>query len=210
MRLTLYEIETITRKASIGAGLPDGLGQDIGRAAVWLAGQNYDGVGAALRSIQAGMSKAKMSVADKGIMVFPDAQIAICGPSIADLLIGEKSCSEVRLLSPDSAILLFGFVGVAASQHSCNFQFDFSNGTKVQVSGGKVVKTGDLPSSNHHVVVRCYDEEQGVSIAPMPVDGVEVDDEVWREVTALAARTYVPESKTSRVAGAGAGLSDND
>ena len=210
MRLTLYEIETTTRKASIGAGLPHGLGEDIGSAVAWLAGRNYDGIGAALKSIRAGMSKVKMSVADKGIMNFPDVSIAVCGPSVIDLLTGEKSCTEAHLHKPDSVILLFGFAGVAASQRSYIFHFDFSNGTKVRVSSNKVVENGEVPSSSCDVVVRCYEDKQGLSPTPMPLGGVEVNNETWSELVALAAKTYVPESNASRAAGAGAGLTDND
>ena len=210
MRLTLYEIETTTRKASVGAGLPHGLGEDIGVAAAWLTGQNYDGVEAALNSIRTGMSKAEMSVDDKGIMVFSNASIAVCGPSVIDLLTGEKSCIEVHLHKPDSVVLLFGFAGVAASQRGCIFRFDFSNGTKVQVSSGKVVENGEVPGSSSDVVVRCYEDKQGLSISQIPLGGVEVNIETWSELAALAARTYVPESNASRAAGAGAGLTDND
>ena len=34
--------------------------------------------------------------------------------------------------------------------------------------------------------------------------------EIWQRLEALAARTYVPESRTSRSAGAGPGISDSD
>lgn len=44
-------------------------------------------------------------------------------------------------------------------------------------------------------------------LAIMPI---EVDDGLWAELHRLAARTYVPASKISRVTGAGAGSSDND
>lgn len=40
--------------------------------------------------------------------------------------------------------------------------------------------------------------------------GIEAPDEIWRDLGRLAARTYVPASETSRLMGAGAGLSDND
>ena len=39
---------------------------------------------------------------------------------------------------------------------------------------------------------------------------IEVDDGLWRELHGLAARTYVPASKISRMTGAGAGSTDND
>lgn len=210
MRLTLHEIETTLCKASTGAGLPVGLGEDIGSAATWLAGQSRDGVAAALKSIQAGMGKVEMSVARNGAIIISDARIAVSGPSVVDLLIGEKPCTEIHLLKPDSVILLIGLAGVAANQYGYLFQFDFSNGVNVRVSGDKVVEDGEVPDSASDVVVRCCKDQKGVSVAPMPTGGVEVDDEIWCDVLALAATTYVPESNASRVAGAGAGLTDND
>lgn len=46
--------------------------------------------------------------------------------------------------------------------------------------------------------------------APAGLAGIEAPDDIWRELGRLAARTYVPASETSRLMGAGAGLSDND
>lgn len=41
-------------------------------------------------------------------------------------------------------------------------------------------------------------------------DGLDVDDEAHARVAAYAARILVPETETSRISGAGAGLTDND
>lgn len=43
-----------------------------------------------------------------------------------------------------------------------------------------------------------------------PAEPIAVDEALWRELGRLAARTYVPASATSRLMGAGAGLTDND
>lgn len=37
-----------------------------------------------------------------------------------------------------------------------------------------------------------------------------LDPELWARIKALAAHTYVPESETSKLSGAGAGINDND
>lgn len=39
---------------------------------------------------------------------------------------------------------------------------------------------------------------------------VEVDDALWSVLAGFAAKTFVPATEASRIAGAGAGLSDND
>lgn len=43
-----------------------------------------------------------------------------------------------------------------------------------------------------------------------PVGPFEVDDAIWSLLARYAARTLVPETEVSRLAGAGAGLTDND
>lgn len=44
----------------------------------------------------------------------------------------------------------------------------------------------------------------------MPVGPFEVEDGLWAQLQSYAERTFVPESAASRLAGAGAGLTDND
>lgn len=65
----------------------------------------------------------------------------------------------------------------------------------------------DIGAADEPAIVDiCLTEGQaGLAIAP-----IEVDDGLWREIHLLAARTYVPASKTSRLTGAGGGSSDND
>lgn len=48
------------------------------------------------------------------------------------------------------------------------------------------------------------------SSGPVPAGPFEVDPEVWAAFAEYAARTFVPETDASRLAGAGAGLTDND
>ena len=46
--------------------------------------------------------------------------------------------------------------------------------------------------------------------APAPVGPVTIAQAAWDVLNDLAARTYVPATEASRLAGAGAGLTDND
>ena len=198
------------RKASIGMDLPMGLAEDIGCAVAWLVANGKDGVEVAVDAISGGMIEMNMQVGERGRLIFPDAQIAVCGPSVIDLLIGEKSCTEVQILNPDAVTLLFGFAGVAACQHGCAFQFDFANGGRVTVTSDAMTAYSGALVVPCDVIVTCSKNDTEIGAAKMPCYGVEVDDEFWRKAEVLAAKTYVVESDGSRTTGAGAVLSDND
>jgi len=65
--------------------------------------------------------------------------------------------------------------------------------------------------------VTCKIEDDYCTISGADVDAFafsaracEFSDEVWEFLAALAAKTYVPATEESRLAGAGAGLTDND
>ena len=45
---------------------------------------------------------------------------------------------------------------------------------------------------------------------PSPTARADIPEAIARQLDAFAQRTYAPETETSRLAGAGAGLTDND
>lgn len=85
-------------------------------------------------------------------------------------------------------------------------------------------ETATLADMAHAPLVAAYLAADGVAqawagltisrseteILPVKYKHVSVPDSDWAIWNALAARTYVPESDASRLAGAGAGLTDND
>jgi len=73
-----------------------------------------------------------------------------------------------------------------------------------------LVTQGEMPSSNCDIVLACRKTDVAQSKPSIPIQGVKVAIEAWRQAENLAAKTYVPESKKSRTGGAGAGLTDND
>lgn len=48
------------------------------------------------------------------------------------------------------------------------------------------------------------------TVTPPAARSVTVSDLLWGQLSTLAAKTYVPATEASRLAGAGAGLTDND
>lgn len=209
MRVSFNEIETTLRKAAIGAGFPVGLAEDCASAAAWLVGQGHDGVESVLEAVRDEMQKQAMPSAIGNAWVFPDAGIAMCGPSAIDLLMA-AACQEVRLLKADSPLMMIGLAGVAAGNYGREFSLENDAGCSVQISAGGMSLTGALPSPGANLSLTCREDSRVGMRTPALLQGAIVDDRVWREALALAARTYVPSSTASRAAGAGAGLTDND
>ena len=69
--------------------------------------------------------------------------------------------------------------------------------------------------AEHDVGFDVAEDGEGATIMAKPEESVEiveifVDPAVWSRLGALAHKSYVPASEASRLAGAGAGLTDND
>ena len=209
---SLNEIDTMLQKASKGAGLPVGLAEDIARAGAWLAARGHDGVRAVLTAIRGGISLPVplLPLKDRGIVVFKGACIAVCGPSVIDILTGDGSTDEVRLINVDSPLLIIGLAGVASQNYGLEMTIGFGNGSKASLSSGNLVLSGSMPAAGTDVLITCRKLGYTTPKARIEGRGVVVDEEIWREVKALAARTYVPSSEASRARGAGAGMVDND
>ena len=100
--------------------------------------------------------------------------------------------------------------------------FTKSNGTYVArhavlpaLMAGPVVADLKRAEPNVAVDLSLADEPAVIAafLAPpqdLPAAAIAVPEDLWQALTALAARTYVPRSETSRLMGAGAGLRDND
>lgn len=216
MIVSLNEVESLCLKACRGAGMSWGLAEEAAHAARWLAahGWAWDRSLAALLSRRGDVSPPFVSAhdmrpAEDGAVLCP----IHVGAAMADLLRpGEHltlhdvlqpmwlvpfACRWVRLgfiarltwaddaLEVDAARPEFGATGTA------HLAVDRLDWIRIELSA----------------------EHEPTSGANPPVawsGGRAVDPSAWEALEARGARTYVAASLQSRIAGAGAGLSDND
>ena len=109
------------------------------------------------------------------------ARVARIAPAAIDHLLVTRQ--PVELADTDAPHLLKAYAEVAATLYATPIQCD---------GAGVLTLGGEMPP-------------------PLPpIASVEVDEDLWRALGELAHRIYVPASEASRVAGAGAGLTDND
>jgi Protein of unknown function (DUF3726) len=204
---SLNEIETMVRKAAVGAGWSFGLAEEIGRAAAWLAARRINGVGAALAAAEAAPVPAMPEREPEG-WIFPDARAA-AAPSAFDLLAEAEGPMRVALRRVDQPLLVVGLAGIAAETYGGRYELSFPGGGQADVSAEGVSWNGPMPRPGAGIVIIRQPTHSALRCA-MPSAGVTVDDALWDRAREMAARTFVPASDASRARGAGAGLIDND
>lgn len=107
-------------------------------------------------------------------------------PREAPAALDRAACGEtVRLPHRGQAELAIGFARAAAREYGIGFLME-------EDDAALTIRAGGAPPP------------------PPALPRVIADDDDWRRIGALAARTYVPSTEESRARGAGAGLTDND
>lgn len=187
--LSYNEVQSLVRKAAGSAGLPHGMAEDIGRAAVWLSARGVDAVGIAVAALgddaQGGQA-----------LLFGQAAIdALC-------------CGETERISlqgrKESAVLI-GLAGAAAMETGLNIGLERENGDVVPLAG---VSDASGLMTDMTALRRLPDAY--ASVCPGTPRPAATAAAAYAAALALAARTYVPASDFSRTRGAGAGTTDND
>jgi len=209
MRRSLNEIETLLRKAAIGARLPVGLAEDMASAGRWLAMNRLDGLGACLHAIEGYSGIPEMRDATPDTILFPDAAIAGAGPSALDFLLCEQGKKAVCLTDMDAPLLMVGLTGAVATDNDLEIEVAFSEGPTLRLSGAGL--QGQVPtrwpnSATLRLIGPCDDP----LAFRAETGGLDVDEPAYQALAGLALKTMVPESRDSLLAGAGAGLTDND
>jgi hypothetical protein len=216
MIVSLNEVESLSLKAARGAGMSWGLAEEAAHAARWLAARGW----AWDRSLVALLERRDQIAAP--MLVGHDIRssgqgLAICpihaGAAMADLLHVDQSVTLYDVLSP---IWLVPFAYRRTGEHR-SVEVTWAGGV-CSISGGGAVSAEalgvqDAPLGWIRVELRTDvsspDVARPLTHAAIPA-GIQADPVAWAALEQWAARTYVPASLQSRLAGAGAGLSDND
>jgi hypothetical protein len=209
MIVSLNEVESLSLKAARGAGMSWGLAEEAAHAARWLAVCSW----AWDRSLVALLERRDQIAAP--MLVGHDIRssrqgLAICpihaGAAMADLLHVHESVTLYDVLSP---IWLVPFAHRRTGEHR-SVEVTWSGGAcSISAGGAEALGIQDAPLDWIRVELK-VDVISRPSAADVIPAGVAADPAAWAALEQWAARTYVPASLQSRLAGAGAGLSDND
>lgn len=209
MIVSLNEVESLTLKACRGAGMSWGMAEEAAQAARWLASRGYawERSLVALLARRGEISPPRVSAHD----MRPAAEgTALCpihaGAAMADLLRAGESLTLRNALEP---MWLAPFAHRRAGQiHTATLTW--GDGEMEAGAAAALLLSADrldwirVELSAAHSLAAVADPAGGRS------SGTPIDPSAWAALEAWAARTYVAASLQSRLAGAGAGLSDND
>lgn len=206
MNLSFGEFRALVAKAFRGAGYSWGLTEDAAHASVRLAECGIDVGPAVVRLLQATEGAALASLMPtetwgcEGEVLCP-----ICvGTSIADC----GGCPDLALEGLVEPVFLAPFlVSVLETDSGEGFVIEWDGG-RCEVSTGTIELAGSPISSGS--TVNISRKEMPAKAVANRRNRIELDEATKTAIEAYAHRTYAPATEASRLAGAGAGLVDND
>jgi hypothetical protein len=205
MSLSFNEIEAIALKSIRGAGASWGLAEEAAFAARWLAERGFDWAGALLARCETAVGE-DMTADENGI-----SGERLCALRVGAFL-AEAGLPSAGLLLRDVAapLLLLPFIARGALETPIAIRIDgaaplWLNEARLYGEGG-----GFTCPSVAAVAVTPAGLPGGVTVVPQLSRPSPVAPGALQRLAAFERRTYVPATAQSRLAGAGAGLSDND
>lgn len=211
MTWSLNEIEALSRKASRGAGYPWGLAEEAGRAVRWLEARGLPGAEALARHLREVDGQALPALApDADSWTAPGGAACpiLAGTMLAD---GVAGLDPGPITLPDLAnpLLLLPFLSWMAMTRGRAIRAGMAATTVALSPDGALIAAAEIAAPATSTVALLFAAEpEGRPVA----EGLRsaCSAETVAALDGFARRTYAPATEESRLAGAGAGLSDND
>jgi hypothetical protein len=187
MIFSLNEVEAMGKRAARGAGRDWGIAEEAGKAARWLTAHNLPGpeLLAELLTRNEGLSYDELvPISTDGVWQAKSGRLC---PLIAGAALSDRA-AEV------AAGRAFEFGSIA-----------FSPDGGLAVEGDMAAVTTPTTKSAH-----CRSGRKDTVTPPARQPGRAVEAKAWNRLSAFAHRTFAPATEASRLAGAGASLTDND
>ena len=225
MTFSLNQIDQVSRKAARGAGLPWGLADEVGKALRWLHIYGLNGASALAELLdrQRYFDYRELAPASlSGVWQAPGGVLdpLVTGASLGDC-IDRTAGDQIETGAIAYPILAAGFIGNLAEIEDLALTLTWPGVRLCCRRGGvyidaqqravEIETAGFLCCRQSPPEQRDFDGPafDGQWRAPRP-GGVVVESGVWERLEQYARRTYIEATESSRIAGAGAGLHDND
>ena len=195
MKTSFDEIRKIAFRALDSAGAPAGIDDDGGWACAWLEAAGYPG----LRMLAQFLDNASVPGAFSGVESIAGGEITVAGHSAITLaaLIVEYAATQTEPVTVRQLAHAPFLIAHAArlAEHGTNLNVD---PVREAICDVTVRHAGDGYATQRTQAREAISE------------GLDVDGDAFERVYVYSRRILVPQSETSLLSGAGAGLTDND
>lgn len=220
---SLNEVEHTALKAARGIALPWGVADEIGRAARALAAHQLPFLGPLVNELRSRDGRdfhtaSPLAIAGRWHSANSSISPFCAGPLLADCIAMDPiPCEGLDRLT--NGLLLLGSISVALTGRQKQIRLVSGreqmqvHATAIGLSKGLLQALSTADTHSFDLVVCGTQNQVGDRhfdwYTPL-CGGVDTDEDLWRALEHFARRTYVPATHASRIAGAGAGLLDND
>lgn len=207
MELSVNQLVSEVKKAVIGKGLSYGMAEDIAAATHYLCGYHIVADAEIAAFLQSETHSHPSFTFDKTKRTIKLSATATLPSLIAamDYLIAGQA-DEIEMEMPHYPFLSLGLIGIRQSSHFGSFGI-VANGDDGQPNIAEYLSEKTAPkASSYFIVKHPFHPEKRPSFPAR----ITVDKNAYEVIGSFAFRNYVPSSQASRLAGAGAGLNDND
>lgn len=216
MTFSLNEIEAMGKRAARGAGLSWGLAEEAGKAARWLTARGLPGAEelAEILMRNDGADYRDLAPAStEGVWRAPSGRLCplVCGAALCDRATEIATGMEIVSGPVAQPLLLAPFAAGAAKLTGVTIELSWPGLTMTFNSEGFGIDGDDVALTVRSADgVRCRRVRRDVAGTSIGASDHAIDAETWSRLDAFAQRTLAPATEASRLAGAGAGLTDTD
>ena len=216
MTWSLNEVEGLARKAARGSGLSWGLSEEAGKSARWLESKGLPGAEILSALLTLNDGKSYETICPEATSGHWDAKGGhlcplIAGTTICDHASDLKAGHDIDLGKTTYPMLLLPLIAGAARLSGKVIEVTWQGMTAIVTADGDIGFSEDtalLASEVEAVSIRAT-EAQADNVLAQRLR-VDIPGDIAAALGAFAHRTYAPDTPESRLAGAGAGLTDND
>ena len=218
MTYSLYEIEVMAKRAARGAGYHWGNAEEVGKAARWLTEQDLPGSELLAQLLTLNDRRRYDDAAPRStISPWRAGEGELC-----PLLAGSALCDHAaeiagglifELEAVAYPLLLAPYVAAASAQTGFAATLSWDQTVLHITPRGFTARGGQdqlMTPRTQKAICQIAKAADVAASASNPVCGRTVDKDYWSALGKLALRTFAPATEASRLAGAGAGITDND